>query len=68
MQIKEEHEGVKDYHQGSCELEVITDSHREEEIKQDQHINNKETYSLRPIKIRTLSIFVCPIKLSHFHL
>ena len=30
--------------------------------------NERVWYFIHPIKIRTLSFFVCPIKLSHFHL
>ncbi|XP_047947982.1 biorientation of chromosomes in cell division protein 1-like 1 isoform X4 [Salvia hispanica] len=42
--IKEEHEDIKDYHQGSYEVEVIKDSHQEDDVMKDQHINSKETY------------------------
>lgn len=45
MQIKEAHEDIKDYHQGSYEDEVIKDSHQEDDVMKDQHINSKETYN-----------------------
>lgn len=46
MQIKEDDEDIKDHHQGSCEEEVIIDSHQEDEVKKDQHTNLKETYEV----------------------
>ncbi|XP_042061227.1 uncharacterized protein LOC121805448 isoform X2 [Salvia splendens] len=42
--IKEEHEDIKDYHQGSYEVEVIKESHKEDDVMKDQNINSKETY------------------------
>lgn len=46
MQIKEEDEDVEDYHQGYCKEEVITETHLEDEVKQEEEINTEEIFEV----------------------